>query len=110
MEFIPKKNTKQVTLELFKKGFQVDDIAKERNLAKTTIEGHLAHFVGKGELDVSLFVKKEIIASVEDFFKKYPEASLRDAKDFLSEDISFADLKFVRNKMYYEQEEQIKSE
>ena len=47
-----KKSTKQITLELFKRGFSVKEIVKKRKLAFSTIESHLASYIPSGEIDV----------------------------------------------------------
>ena len=51
-ELIPKKakvDTKNLSYDLFMEGKTVSQIAEERNLTLTTIEGHLSHYVGTGE-------------------------------------------------------------
>src|SRR5690606_30860632 len=45
-------DTKEVSLALFKQGLKPPEIAIKRNLAVSTIEGHLAHFVNRGKLDI----------------------------------------------------------
>ena len=52
-------DTKTQSLQLFQSGKSVGDIASERGFALSTIEGHLAHFVFSGELDVNQIVNKE---------------------------------------------------
>ncbi|WP_026775958.1 helix-turn-helix domain-containing protein [Polaribacter sp. Hel_I_88] len=47
-----KKSTKQITLELFKAGLSIKEIAKERSLTAGTIENHLASFIPSGDVDV----------------------------------------------------------
>ncbi len=51
----PKKqkgDSQRVTLDLFKEGKTIERIATLRNLAVSTIEGHLAEFVATGEINV----------------------------------------------------------
>ena len=48
----PKIDTKQVSLELFEQGLDISRIADKRDMVVSTIEGHLAHFVAKGELAI----------------------------------------------------------
>ena len=52
-------DTKTQSLQLFQLGKTVADIALERGFTVGTIEGHLAHFVFSGELDVNEIVSKE---------------------------------------------------
>ena len=54
-----KPDTKLLSFNLYKEGKDLATIAKERNLAPSTIESHLAHFVGKGEIDIKEFVSDE---------------------------------------------------
>ncbi len=54
-----KTNTKAQSLELFRSGKTIAAIALERGFAVSTIEGHLAHFVFSGQLDINEIVSKE---------------------------------------------------
>ena len=53
------KSTYDITLELFKSGFKPEEIAKERGLVLSTIEGHLAKAVEQGLLEIDAFMPKE---------------------------------------------------
>ncbi len=57
---IPQKPAKgatmSLTFEMFKSGKTIEEIAKERNLSVTTIEGHLARFIATGELKLEAVV------------------------------------------------------
>ena len=50
-----KLDTKRVSLDLYKSGRTIDQIAAERNLKPGTIEGHLAYFIARGDLDALNF-------------------------------------------------------
>lgn len=56
-EKLPKGHTYQKTLEQFKAGLSVDDIAEKRGLAVSTIESHLVRLIRSGDLDVSEVMK-----------------------------------------------------
>ncbi len=92
----PKKNTKEKSLELFKEGKTIKEIASNRDMAISTIEGHLAHFIGTGELRLQQFVDKNTAKIITDFFNSNPETSLSDAKEKLDSSITYGELKFVR--------------
>ena len=51
-----KEDTKVTTFKLYKQGMSVKEIAKERDLNKRTIYGHLAHYVAHGMIPVEDFV------------------------------------------------------
>jgi DNA-binding NarL/FixJ family response regulator len=64
---LPKGETARVSLQLYKVGKSIAEIAKERNFAYTTIEGHLSEFITTGEVEVHELVspsRLEIIFSV----------------------------------------------
>ena len=54
-----KVNTKQISFDLYQSGKSVKEIASDRSLATTTIEGHLAHFIEEGVLKLSDFLSDE---------------------------------------------------
>lgn len=71
-ERTPKKkkpDTKKETFDLYKQGKSISEIAGQRGFTIGTIEGHLSHYIAKGELDISQFVSegktKEIIAAAK---------------------------------------------
>lgn len=92
----PKKpDTKQVTFDLYKAGKTLAEIAEERSMAVSTIEGHLAHFVGTGELDVSQFVASDKISLISEYFANTDTYHLGPAKAALGDDVSYGELKLV---------------
>ncbi|MCX6353048.1 MAG: helix-turn-helix domain-containing protein [Bacteroidetes bacterium] len=90
-----KPDTKSLSFELYKSGKTIDEIAKERGFSTGTIEGHLAHYVGKGKLNVSSFISEDKVDSISVFFKTNPGATLPNAKAALGDSVSYADLRFV---------------
>ena len=89
------KNTKLVTFDLFSEGKTVEQIAQYRGLARSTIEGHLAHFVASGELEIEQFLKPEQIARISDFFLSANSKSIGPAKEHFGEKYSFGELRMV---------------
>ncbi|QGY45258.1 AAA family ATPase [Maribellus comscasis] len=92
-EKMPKPDTKRVSLELFQAGKSIVEIANERGLAETTIAGHLAHFVRQNELDVALFLDKEKVEKIVQYFKHTDNRNLTPAREALGEAFSYADLR-----------------
>ncbi|MCF6342187.1 MAG: helix-turn-helix domain-containing protein [Bacteroidales bacterium] len=91
----PKKNTKLISFELWQQHKDVKKIAEERDFAPTTILGHLAHYVGTGELPVADFVDEKKLKTIITFFEKNSELSLTEAKNQLGDNFSYTDLRFV---------------
>lgn len=86
------------TLQLYKEGKSVDEIAQLRNLAVTTIEGHLASFIYSGNIDLDDLVhptkSKAILSVISDV-----GMTATSIKQKLSSDYSYGEIRAVMN--YY---------
>ncbi len=58
-------DTKTESLNLFKQGKSIEQIANERNLGIQTIQGHLAHFVGDNKIDINALIPIEKQKQIE---------------------------------------------
>jgi cytidylate kinase len=90
-----KGNTKRISFDLYKAGKTIAEIAAERNLAVGTIEGHLAYFIARRELDISEFLTKEQVDEIADFFVKRNTESLAEAKAHFGERFLYGQLRMV---------------
>jgi len=88
-------NTKQISFDLYKSGKSIAEIAEERHLAIGTIEGHLAYFIARGELDISEFLSKEQVEEIAGFFLETKTESLSEAKAHFGERFLFGQLRLV---------------
>ena len=88
-----KIDTKKVTFDLYKTGKTIAEIAKERGFATTTIEGHLAHYVGLGLININEFVNEEKRKTIIDAIKKLDTNLLSEIKHHLGEDFSYPEIK-----------------
>ncbi|MDR1742369.1 MAG: helix-turn-helix domain-containing protein [Dysgonamonadaceae bacterium] len=75
----PKEDTREVTINLFKSGKTMPEIAIERGLALTTIEGHLSQLVAKGELDATKLIATEKLQEIVAYFKSTQDRTLSSA-------------------------------
>ena len=90
-----KINTRQISFDLYNEGKTIEEIAAERAMAVSTVEGHLAYFVGTGELDIHSFVSKEKLALISDYFLQKNNFALGPAKAEFGEDVSWGELRMV---------------
>ncbi len=90
-----KEDTKKISFDLFTAGKTISQIAEERNLSVTTIEGHLAHYVATGEVAVSQFVSQEKIDLIASHFEGADDLTAGPVKEALGEKVSWGDIKFV---------------
>jgi hypothetical protein len=89
----PKPDTKKLSYDLYKSGKTVAEIAKERGFAPTTIESHLAHYVGLGELDVKQFLNEEKLNKIVAYFKSVENKGFGEAKTFFGDEVSYSELR-----------------
>jgi hypothetical protein len=90
-----KIDTKAESFRLYKEGKSIDEIAKERSLTKQTIEGHLAHYVSIGEINIEELVSKEKISLIEPRVKEFNGGSITTIKEKLGSKISFGEIRLV---------------
>ncbi len=88
-------NTKKTSFDLFNKGRSIPEIAQERGLVKSTIEGHLSFFVEKGKLDISRLVIEEKQKIIKEKLISCETNSLKEVKESLGKDVSYGEIKMV---------------
>ena len=88
-------DTKKQTLYLFRAGKTITDIAAERSLAITTIEGHLSEFILSGEIKVTEIVEENKIPAIKLAIKNVGDQKLTPIKEFLGENYSFGEIRAV---------------
>lgn len=94
----PKKpNTKVVSFDLYKSGKTVAEIAKERSLTPGTINGHLAHFIALGELDIFELLDAPKVAEMEAYFKGVESPSFTEAKIHFKDKYGYGEMRLVVN-------------
>ena len=64
-------------------------------MAVSTIEEHLAHFIGKGEIGLEKLVSPETKAIISDWYLQNPTLALGPAKAELGDGVTYSELKFV---------------
>lgn len=92
---IPKKSTKEISLDLYLDGNSAEDIAKTRAMSIRTIEGHLAYWIGMGKLNATDFVTKIHLKHITDYLENNPRAKLTDIKNGLDKSISYTEIIYV---------------
>jgi hypothetical protein len=99
---ISKIDTKQISLDMFKKNLTISQIAKERGLVISTIEGHLAFFVDAGVLAIGELITNEKQQSIERKLREMSESnSLSEIKQALGDDHSYGEIRTVLAHLKY---------
>ncbi len=91
----PKVDTKKISFDLYKSGLSIEAIAKERDFALTTIEGHLATFVASGEIDVLKLVTKEKFEIAKKAIDSKKYNGLSELKAHLDDSFSYGELRMI---------------
>ncbi len=88
-----KGETYEETLKMFETGMSVKQIAEERKLTESTIEGHFAKLIKQGKLDVHKVIDKDKLNAIFDAIENTPEPTLNNLKTKLGNDFSFGEIK-----------------
>jgi ATP-dependent DNA helicase RecQ len=90
-------STAQVTLELWRAGRSIDEIATERGLTASTIENHLAQAIAIGEaIDPRTFYSAAEEAEIRAALDGYTEEALKPVFEQLAGRISYGKLRIFR--------------
>ena len=89
-------DTYHTTLDMFRDGFPIPEIARERGLAVSTIENHLARFIATGEVSLDQFVSLEKVEPIRAAILKFNDSgALSPIKEFLGDDYSYGEIRAV---------------
>lgn len=88
--------SQRTSFNMYREGRSIEEIAKERGMATTTIESHIAQFVKSGDLGIDSLVstqhQKFIRGVVRSFDRSY---TLSDVKALLPPDYTYFEIKLV---------------
>ncbi len=92
-----KGSSLQETLAAFREGQDQKSIAKSRNLAESTIEGHLAQLVKSGDIEIHELLSQEKILTIQKAIEETNESSTTPVKQRLGEEYSYGEIRMVAN-------------
>lgn len=90
-----KGQTQRLSLEMFRQGKTIEEIASVRSLTVSTIGGHLARFVASGELEIRKLIAEEKLELIRSYFRDAETASLSEALAALGNTVSYWEMKMV---------------
>ena len=92
--------TRRLTLELYKQGRNIKEIAEERNLNPRTIINHLAELIETGEtVDVERLIQPGHYEIIVDALQQVGSELLKPVKEFLGDEYSYEEIQLVRAAM-----------
>jgi uncharacterized protein YpbB len=96
---VPEKKEKTpsatISLNMFESGKTIEEIAAERSLTKSTIEGHLAPFIGTGELSVNKFIREDQLKKILTIIESHPDKPMGEIKNIMGDTVTWNELRFV---------------
>ena len=102
-----KGSSQAESLELFKKGKSIPDIAAMRQLTEGTISGHLAMFVRTGEIDVLDLLTEERLNIILPVVIEINGNMVSPIKEVLGDSFSYTDIRIVLNHWQRLQQEKV---
>jgi energy-coupling factor transporter ATP-binding protein EcfA2 len=94
-EKVTKADTKSISLQYFKSGKTLTEIAQIRNLTVGTIHAHLAHYVVSGNLDLYQLINKEKVVLIEDALVHSAEDNLNSLKHKLGDGFTYDEIRLI---------------
>lgn len=98
----PKIDTKKVSFDLFKSGKSVEEIAQERTLTPNTIEGHLAHYIASGDIQIGELMDQQKAQQITGKFHQLKTTSMTPVKEALGDDFSYGEIRLVMAHLRHE--------
>ncbi|MEM8829063.1 MAG: DNA helicase RecQ [Cyanobacteria bacterium P01_G01_bin.19] len=94
---LPSKS-QMATLQLHQQGLEVAEIARERNLAVSTVNSHLSELIEMNQpIALNKLVKADKQKSIFEAIERVGDLSLNSIKDIVDNDCSYDEIKLVRS-------------
>lgn len=90
-----KKNTREISFEMFQEGKTVEEIAELRSLAVSTIENHLSFFVKQGKIDVNQFIDEIKNKQIKKVAEALDTLHMKEIKSKLGDEFTYSDIRFA---------------
>jgi ATP-dependent DNA helicase RecQ len=89
-------DTFSITLDMFRSGMAIEEIAESRGMAKGTIEMHLVKFIQSGEISLEDLVLERKIEPIKNAILRLNAGfAVAPVKEFLGENYSYAEIRAV---------------
>jgi uncharacterized protein YpbB len=96
VEKAKKGETYEITLELFLQGKSIEEIATEREMAKSTIEGHMTRWLKEKKVSLFELIPKKRAEKIWKIIKPNSDESLSELMRMLPFEASYSELRWVK--------------
>jgi len=98
---VDKTPSGMVSLQYYKQGKTINEIANERNLTTGTIESHLSDFIKTGEILIQDIIDDAKVKIISDTIKNNPQKRHAEIKSILGDDYSYSEIRAVANHLLW---------
>ncbi len=91
----PRTSTVELSVEAFKRLGDIDAVAKERGLARSTIAGHLVRSIGESGLDIDDIMGAERHRELRRMVEAMPEGETQFQKETMSGKFEYSEFRYV---------------
>lgn len=88
-------SSQEISLELFQSGKTIPEIARDRTLAVSTIEGHLAYFVGTGELSIDRVIEPQKTKEILGYLENHQVRNINEIRTALGNKYTYSEIRYV---------------
>ena len=81
--------------QLYLKGNDIEEVARLRSMAVSTIEGHISYYVSTGEIDILKFISEEKLKNILEVAATVETENLGPIKERLGNEYSYSDIRFA---------------
>lgn len=99
--------SRRVSLQMFRQGKSIREIATIRKFVDSTIEGHLASFIQTGEINIHELMSETRVMEILEVVKEVGGNAALPVKEKLGEDYSYGEIRAVMNYHQWIQEKQV---
>ncbi|MGI9035254.1 MAG: helix-turn-helix domain-containing protein [Pyrinomonadaceae bacterium] len=90
-----------MSLDMFRSGFLIAEIAESRGLARSTIETHLVRFIPSGEVTLEDLVHASKVEAIKNAIARLNAGNaVAPVKEFLGENYSYGEIRAVLAAMF----------
>lgn len=90
-----KRNTKDITFDLYKEGLNTEEIAAKRGLVIGTIEGHLSHFVTQGDIEITELFSDKKLEKAKGIINATGLDNLSKVKEIVEDEYTWGELRMI---------------
>lgn len=90
-----RSHTREITLSLYKQGMNIEQIANERELSPSTIEGHLSIYIANGEINVTDILGEQKLEQILTVSRELDTILLNEIKSKLGDEFSYGEVRMA---------------